>query len=149
MSARKSQPYTFSPEGLSDALDGTHVFSGACAKLQNLIPDPTTKNLWICRPAAVQLTNFAGFTTPGFISCLKVIGSKVFGMIATGRNAGHDEPFCYDLVAAAFIPITGVTSANTPISPASSGAWTPPQLAVMGRYIIVTHPWPSWAGTSS
>lgn len=147
MSAAKSQPYTFSPEGLSDALDGTHVFAGACAKLQNLIPDPTTKNLWICRPAAVKLTDFAGFTTPGFISCLKVVGSKVFGMIATGRNAGHDEPFCYDLLAAAFVSVSGVTSANTPISPASSGAWTPPQIAVMGKYVIVTHPgFPGGAG---
>jgi hypothetical protein len=140
MSPRRSEPYSFSPEGLSDALVSTHVFPGACSKLQNLIPDPTTKNLWICRPAATQLTNFPGFTTPGFISCFKVVGSKVFGMIATGRNAGHDEPFCYDLITAAFITVSGVTAANTPVSPASSGAWVPPQIAVMGRYVIVTHP---------
>jgi hypothetical protein len=140
VSAKRSQPYTFSPEGLSDALSGSHVFPGACTKLQNLIPDPSTKNLWICRPAAVRLTNFAGFTTPGFISCFKVVGSKVFGMIATGRNAGHDEPFCYDLVAGTFITISGVTAANTPISPAASGAWAAPQIAVMGKYVLVTHP---------
>jgi hypothetical protein len=147
MSARRSEPFTFSPAGLSDALSGSHVFSGACYKLQNLIPDPTTKNLWICRPAAVQLTNFAGFTTPGFVSCFKVVGSRVFGMLATGRNAGHDEPFVYDLVTRTFITVTGVTSANTPISPASSGAWSPPQIAVMGKYVIVTHPgFPGGAG---
>lgn len=147
MSARRSQPYTFSPEGLSDALVSTHVFAGACTKLQNLIPDPTTKNLWVCRPAAIRLTSFAGFTTPGFISCLKVVGSKVFGMIATGRNAGRDEPFVFDLVSNAFITVSGVTAANSPVSPPSSGAWAPPQIAVMGKYVIVTHPgFPGAAG---
>lgn len=147
MSPRRSTPYTFSPEGLSDALVSTHVFPGACSKLQNLIPDPTTKNLWICRPAAVKLTSFAGFTTPGFISCLKVVGSKVFGLIASGRNVGRDEPFVFDLVTNTFTTVSGVTAGNTPFSPATSGAWTPPQIAVMGKYVLVTHPGFSGGGS--
>lgn len=140
MSLRRAQPVKFSPAGLSDALDGSNVFPGACQGLANLIPDPTTKNVWTCRPAAVRQTAFASFTTPGFISVQKTIGTRVYGMIASGANAGHDEPFIYDLVAQAFVAITGVTAPNTPISPAAAGDWTPPTMDLVGAYMIVTHP---------
>ena len=112
------------------------------ALLQNLIPDPTTKNLWQCRPAAISLTTFVagGFNTPTFISCMKVIGNRIYGMVSTARNAGHDEPFLYDIPTAAFVAITGVTAANTPVSPLTSGAWNPPSLDLIGSKIIVAHP---------
>ena len=140
MSIRRSEPFRWPAIGCSDSLETTEVFKGAMSSLQNLIPDPTTKNLWVPRPAAVQKTDFTGFTTPGFISAQIVVGDRVYGMIASGRNAGKDEPFCYDLVAGAFVTISGVTGANTPTSPSPTGAWTPPSLALVGTYVVVCHP---------
>lgn len=137
---RNGVPFFFSPTGLSDAVDGTNVFEGAMASLANLIPDPTTKNLWTCRPASLSKTTFAGFNTPGFISCLMVVGNIAYGMIATARNAGQDEPFSYNIVAGTFNAVATVTAANTPTSPATSGAWTPPSMALVGTSIIMTHP---------
>jgi hypothetical protein len=157
---RNAQPVKFSPTGLSDTLDGSNVFPGAMTALQNLIPDITTKNVWTCRPAAIPAVNFAnaggdfssadfsgldfsvGFNdlNPGFISVTKVVGSRVYGMIATSLTAGHDQPFIYDMVAQAFVPILGITAANTPVSPPTSGAWTPPTMDLIGSKMIVTHP---------
>src|SRR6266705_1888115 len=143
---RNSHPLPWRPRGLSDALDASDSFNGAMLTLQNLIPDPTTKQLWQCRPAAVSLTSFGSFTTPGFISALQIIGNFAYGMIATGRNAGKDEPFCYNLATNLFVTISGVTNANTPASPATSGAWTPPSMALIGAKLIVTHPGFNGAG---
>ncbi len=146
MSLRNGTPLRMSPGGLSDTLDGTNSFPGAMAMLANLIPDPTTKNLWQARPAALQLSDFTGFSSPGFISIQKVIGTKVFGMIASALNASHDQPFAYDLVTGTFSAISGITSANTPISPATTGAWTTPTMDLIGVYLVVTHPGFTGAG---
>src|SRR5258705_10821263 len=140
MAIRKSTPMFFSPAGVSDPLDGTNVFPGAMAALTHLIPDPATPNLWAPRPASISLTTFGGFTTPGFISVLQVIGNFVFGMVASGRNAGHDEPFCFNLLTNTFVTITGITNANTPISPLAAGAWETPTMALVGTKLVVTHP---------
>ena len=137
---RNSKPLKWPLKGCSDTLDGSNTFPGAMGSLQNLIPDPTTAQLWQCRPAAVNLTLFAGFTTPGFISHLHVIGNFAYGMIASGRNAGKDEPFCYNLSTNAFVVVTGITAANTPTSPATTGAWTPPTSDLIGSKLVVTHP---------
>lgn len=146
MTLRNAAPVVVSPSGLSDTLDGSSAFPGAMANLQNLIPDPTTKNLWQCRPASIQITAFAGFTTPGFISAAIVLGTKVFGMIASGLNAGHDEPFAYDLESDTFSTISGITNNNTPISPATTGDWSPPTMDLIGVNLVVTHPGYTGAG---
>lgn len=130
----------FSPAGLSDALDAMNVFQGACAQLINLIPDPNTRNLWKCRPAQTVMTEFAGFTNPGFISALRIIGDIAYGMIASDRFVGKDEPFSYNILAGTFNTISGVTNANTPNSPPTSGAWTPPCMELVGVRMICTHP---------
>jgi hypothetical protein len=144
MTLRQAQPIRFSPAGLSDSLDATDEFPGACAALQNLIPDPTTRNIWTCRPASAKLTDFStsGIAGPGFISVLKVIGTHVYGMIASGSGtyAGLDVPFCYDLAASAFITVTGYTTANLPTSPTLTGDWTPPTMDLAGVNLGVTHP---------
>lgn len=140
MAPRNSSDKIFSPAGYSDAIDGTHIFPGACAALSNLIPDATTKNLWACRPAQTEITNFPGFNTPGFISCTKVIGTRVYGMISTARNANKDEPFVYDIPSGLFITVSGVTNGNTPSSPVTTGDWVPPTMALVGALLIVTHP---------
>ena len=146
MAIRKGTPVRFVAQGISDALDGTDVFPGSCALLSNLIPDVTTKGLWVPRPAALKLTSFAGFTSPGFISAGYIVGTRFYGLIASGLNIGHDQPFYYDIVSGAFGTITGITAANTPISPATTGDWEPPTVAVVGTKLIVTHPGFSYAG---
>lgn len=166
MGLRNAQPVKFSPVGLSDALDSSNVFPGAMQLLQNLIPDVTTKNVWTCRPAATTAVNFstssADFSAAdfnsidfftqyavagaGFISVIDVIGNRVYGMIATARNPGHDEPFIWDMVAQSFVAVNGITAANTPISPATAGAWVPPTMDLIGSKMIVTHPGFTGAG---
>jgi hypothetical protein len=111
------------------------------SSLSNLIPDPTTRNLWQCRPAAVKVTDLDanGFASASFISCWTNVGTRVYGMVSTSRNAGRDEPFCYDVQTQLFTPIAGVTAANSPISPATFGNWNPPHMELVGSKIIVAH----------
>jgi len=141
MGLRRSFPVKFSPVGVCDTLDSTDTRAGAMAQLANLIPDPTSPNLFQCRPAAIQETDFTGFTTPGFVSCLLIVGDIAYGMVASGRNVGRDEPFSYNLLTGAFVTVGGTINATTtPTSPSSSGAWTPPTMALVGVEILVTHP---------
>lgn len=140
MSLSNTTPLAHSPVGCSDTLDGTSTPPGAMSVLQNLIPDPTTRNVFYCRPGATTKTSFGGFTAPGFVSALKVIGTIAYGMISTTTFAGKDAPFVYDLAAGAFIAVTGATALNTPNSPGTTGEWTPPTMAKIGVYMIVTHP---------
>jgi len=131
-----------------DTLDSSTAMSGAMAALQNLIPDPSTKDLWQCRPASNLLIDLAahGFAGATFISVLLVVGNRAYGMVATTRNPGQDEPFCYDIVANAVVAISGVTAGNTPISPLQTGAWNPPVMALIGTKIILAHPGFTGAG---
>jgi hypothetical protein len=166
MSLRRSTPLAFHPRTLSDALDSSMVGAGAMAQLRNLIPDPSTKLLWQCRPAAQQLTNFTsgtggpfsgGFSTGfafsgsifpqpvGVISCMVLVGPFVYGMIATGTSLVQDYPFCYNLNTNAFIAVSGAVTgtggtANLPIAQPASGAWTPPIMDVVGAKVLVAHP---------
>ena len=147
MGLRNAAPIKFAPVTVCDALDSTDVPSGAMSSLSNLIPENTTRNLFEARPASVEETVFAGFDTPGFISCLKVIGTKAYGLISTARNAGHDEPFAYDLVANTFTTVTGTIDATTtPTSPSDVGVWVPPTMDLVGVNLMVTHPGFSGAG---
>ncbi|WP_175845334.1 hypothetical protein [Burkholderia arboris] len=68
-------------------------------------------------------------------------------MVSSGRNAGFDEPFAYNVATNSFITISGVTSGNVPLSPTTSGFWTPPTIAVVGTKILITHP--GFSGTGS
>ena len=139
-SQRRSEPLLWYPKGVTDTLDATETPAGSMQNLSNLVPDPSTPNLWQCRPASFKLTSFSGFTTPGFISALLVAGNFAYGMIATGRNAGHDEPFVYNIVTNTFVTVTGtITMATTPASPATSGAWVPPIMDIIGSKVVVTH----------
>jgi GTA TIM-barrel-like domain len=139
MALTKSTPISWTMAGLSDAVSVDAGFPGCMISLQNLVPDPGSK-LWQCRPAAFPLTTFSGFSNPGFISAQLVVGTRVYGMIASSRNPGFDEPFVFDTPSGRFITVTGVTSANVPSSPATTGDWTPPTMALIGGTIIVTHP---------
>jgi hypothetical protein len=142
MAISKSSSMRFTPRGLVDAFDATDKFPGACQALANLVFDPSNPELVITRPGVTQLCSFTagGFTNPGFISVHGAVGTRIYGMIATARNAGKDEPFCYDTGTGAFVTISGVTGANCPTSPTSSGDWVPPTIASVGTMILITHP---------
>ena len=141
MGNQKEYPVRFTPRGLSDAWDSSMTFPGACKRLTNLIFDQSNPEMVRARPGVgTDLTTFASFTNPTYISQHTVLGNLVYGMVATGRFAGHDEPFCYDLKNNVFITITGPTAGNTPTTQPISGDWTPPSMAVVGIKIIITHP---------
>lgn len=154
MAIKEGAPVRFTPRGLVDAFDATDVFPGACRSLQNLVFDQSNPEIVIARPGVDNaLTSFAGFLTPGFISLQVTIGSRVYGMVATSLTAGKDQPFCYDLSTNAFVAVTGCTAGNAegrPTSPSSnqSAAWIPPTLAVVGIYVVITHPGYSGAGSN-
>lgn len=123
-----------------DAFDATDKFPGACTSLINLIFDPSNPEIMVSRPGVTSIAFSPTFPSPGFVSVHITIGDVIYGMLSTAKNAGQDEPFAYDHNLGVFIPITGVTAANTPTSPATSGPWTPPTIAAIGRYLIFTHP---------
>ena len=141
MVLRNTKKLTLRPTTLTDAIDGTNAPPGSMAVLMNLTSSPYNRSQWVPRPAAVSATNFTGFTSPTQVTALLVIGNLVWGMISTGRNAGKDEPFCYNLSTASFVTINGVTAANSPSSPAMTGDWTPPCVAsITNSRIMITHP---------
>ncbi len=143
MPIRNSTPTHWTPKGLTDARDGTNSFGGAMKQLVNLIPDPTTAGEYVCRPAALPITSFQGANAPTvgtIMSLLLTIGDLEYGMIASQRNAGKDEPYCFDLVQQIFLPVGGITNGNTPTTQASSGDWTPPIATQVAGRVIVTHP---------
>jgi hypothetical protein len=70
-----------------------------------------------------------------------IIGTRMFGMVASALSPGRDQPFIIDLSANVVVPLAGVGGAtNQPISPTTTGDWTPPTIANVGVYVIVTHP---------
>ena len=154
---RNSKPIAWRPRGLSDTLDASSTFLGAMASLSNLIPDPSTKGLWQCRPAAQLIFNFrvsggpfsSGFSSgfqqglasaAGNITALQVIGTYAYGMIGSKIYPGFDQPFAFNLLTNIPVVITGITGANLPISPPSTGAWIPPTMALISTKLCVTHP---------
>ena len=135
-----SKPITFKPRGVSDTVDGTNAPQGAMIQLSNMLPSPSTESLFVCRPAAAQLTNFTGFTTPTSGTALLVSGTLAYGMISSADFAGKDEPFCYDIANGAFIAIAGPALGNLPTTQPTTGDWTPPTMVMVNKTIIVTHP---------
>lgn len=140
MPLRNALPIKFKPRGYSDTWDGSNAVPGAMGALQNLIPDPSTINSFICRPAFRDISDFVGFSSPGFVSIAYQINGYVFGLIASGLNSGKDEPFCFNIGTSSFVTVSGITSGNVPTSPSTTGDWVNPTITVMGPYIIVCHP---------
>lgn len=139
--SQRQYPVRFTPRGLVDALDSTDKFEGACIVLKDLVFDQSNPELMVSRPGVgTAVTSFASFITPGVVSVQQTIGNITYGMIQSGANAGKDEPFAWDNANSVFLPITGVTNANTPLTPSSTGPWTPPTISNIGIFVIVTHP---------
>lgn len=148
MGIAKSKTIRFTPKGLHDAWDSTDTFPGACRILKDLIFDQSNPELVACRPGVSVITSFGGFSSPGVISVFVAVGTRIYGMIGTSRNAGKDEPFCYDTATGGFVTIGGtITGATCPITQSTSGDWTPPTMAMIASKIIITHPgYPGTAG---
>ncbi len=140
MALRKAESITVRPAGLTDAVDGTNAMPGGMAVLQDLIPDPSTSNQFVCRPASVQLSNFSGFATPAQGEALLILGTKAYGFIASARFAGKSEPFVYDLILGTFETIANVTAANCPTTQLTTGDWIPPTVTSISSRIVFTHP---------
>ncbi len=137
---RNSAPASFMASGLSDSLDQSTSFPGACTQLSNFVFDRINRRGLTCRPGVGNaVTTFSAFTSPSTISVMRAVGTRIYGMIASGLNPGFDEPFCYDTSGGGFVTISGVTSSNVPSTLTSVGPWTPPTMDVISSKIIVTH----------
>ena len=136
----KTRPMRFRPRSLADALDGDNEAEGACSALINLIQDPSTPACLQCRPAAQILSTFSGFSSPGVVAQALQVNNLVYGVIASSRNAGHDEPFVFNLTTGAFLTVNGIVNSNTPVTQPTTGDWVAPSMAVVGTKIIVAHP---------
>lgn len=147
MAPRNGTPLEWSPLGCVDSADGTNSPKGSMSFLTNLVPSPTTKNCFVCRPASAKLTSFSGFSTPTFLSALFVLNGVAYGMIASALHSGKDQPYAYNLLTNTFISISGISSSNVPTSPPTTGAWTPPSMDLVGTDILVAHA--GFPGTSS
>ena len=137
MARLPGNPLTFVPAGASDALDGTNSFAGAMRTLANLIPDPSTRGVWVSRTASVEVASNPTFGVP---TGMLMVGDILYGMTPSTLNPGFDQPFAYNMLTGAFLPVAGITAANVPASPPASGDWTPPILAQIGSRVVVTHP---------
>lgn len=139
MPIRNSHPSIFRAVGLTDAVDQQSTFRGSCESMSNVMFDRQNRGAIIARTGAAVETSFTGFNAPGVVSVAIAVGTRIYGMIATNRNAGKDEPFCYETATSSFITVTGVLNANTPTTPTTTGAWIPPTMDVIGINIVVTH----------
>ena len=142
----RAAPTVFKPSTLSDAVDSSNGPQGAMSVLQNLVPAPFNHNIMVPRPAAVQLTAFPGFNSPGAVELQFIVGSRVYGMVQSSRFPGKSEPFVYDYRTSTFITVGNVTAANTPNQTLNSGDWVPPTATQVGGVVIVTHPGFTGAG---
>lgn len=140
MPAVRESPLRSLPRSVSDTLDGDNSPPGAMSSLSNLIFDPSTPNVLVCRPANLELTTFPGLSTPGVVSAGFQLNGVIYGMIATVNPTGKDRPFAYVVATATFLTVTGITSANCPTTQPTTGVWTPPDMDAVGSRIIVTHP---------
>lgn len=140
MPIRNSTPFQSLPAGLSDAIDQSSSFPGSCQIMSNLVFDRENRGAVTARPGVTVASTFPGFVTPGVVSAMFPAGTLIYGMIASGLNPGHDQPFVYDTVTNTFLPVSGITAANTPTTQVTTGDWVPPTMDAMGIYVVVTHP---------
>jgi hypothetical protein len=146
MPGKNQKPRRWSPKGLSDAVDGSDAFAGAMSQLQNVIRQPNSTGVFVPRPAMTSVAAIPNYNG-GPVTGLKTLGNTAFGFASTQAFAGKDAPFMYDAASGAFVPITGLSSANLPNSPLATGEWTPPTIDEITSRVIFTHP--GFAGGAS
>jgi hypothetical protein len=110
-----------------------------------LIPDPSTKNIWVAKPTAgITNTMENGATpNPGTISVFIVVGTLVYGLIEN-TVSGTETPFCIDASnpnsGAAIQVQNGFNTSVQPQTLSATGATWQPTAALIGTRIIITHP---------
>lgn len=141
MPLRKSRDATFVPRSVVDALDGGQVQPGGMRAATNLVFDPSNPGCLECRPATIKQFDFTGITGAGVVSASYIVGDICYGLIASSKNSGHDEPFAYNIATDTLLTVTGtINSSTTPVTQSTSGEWTPPTMALVGILLYVTHP---------
>ena len=147
MAIRHSEPVRFTPRGVCDSIDGENSPPGAMSSLKNLLFDPSTSNIFACRPANMAEYNFSDFANPGVVSVMLQVGDIIYGMVSTTRNSGRDEPFAYNNKTNNYIALSGaITAGTTPTTQPTTGEWTPPSMTMVGQRVIVTHPGFNYSG---
>lgn len=139
MAGRKLTPFVFRPRTVADALDGGLIPPGGLTLATNLIFDPSNPFCLQCRPAAVSKSNFT-YTGGGVVSVAYQVGDICYGLVSSSANAGKDEPFAFNVTTNTKLSVSGITSGNVPTTPATTGAWVPPTMALVGTLLYVTHP---------
>jgi len=139
-SLRNAAPLNFVAKGVSDTADATNSGRGAMRAMTNMVPDSTSRGIFVCRPGAIDQVDFSSLIAATFVSQYIPFGNIVYGMVSSGLNPGKDQPFAYDLEAASYLPVSGIEDRNTPTSPPATGDWVPPIMARVGSRILVTHP---------
>ena len=141
MSIRGATPSIFLPSGLSDAVDESSAFSGACQYLTNFCFDRNSRGALVPIPGRQPISfSTSGFTTPAVISVMFMVGPIIYGMIGTADFAGKDRPFAYNTATGNFLTVTNVSSLLLPNTQSYAGDWQPPSMDMIGQYIVVTHP---------
>lgn len=135
-------PMRFTARGLVDAFDSTDKFPGACLALSNLLFDQSNPEIMVSRPGVAQLASFFGYTsTAGVVSVQTTIAGVTYGMIGTQKYPlNKDEPFAFDHASGTFLSLGSVVGSFLPTTQSLTGAWTPPTIANVGVFMIVTHP---------
>jgi len=108
--------------------------------LSNLIPDPSTRGVYVCRPANIQIETFAELAAPTAVTLLQVIGDVAYGLVGSNKFPGHDEPFAFNILTKTLLTVTGATASNTPLSPPQKGDWVCPTMDNLSTFLVVTHP---------
>lgn len=141
MAGRNTAPYRFNPRGVVDALDGGQIPPGGLSSARDLIFDPSNPFTFECRPATLKTYAFAGIAGAGAVSVSYVVGDICYGMIASSATATYDQPFAYNLATNTLVTVSGTQNNTTlPLTPTTSGTWTPPTMALVGVLLYVTHP---------
>ncbi len=139
------QMVRFRPRGVCDTVSGDNSPPGAMVSLKDLIPDPSTPNCFICRPANTELIDFSDLPdapgTAGVVTVAYQVGNIIYGLvgITAGTYSGKDLPFAFNTITSAFLTVSGISVAKSPTSQATSGAWVPPQMTLTGIKLVTTH----------
>ena len=143
MPLSNAKPMTWQIKGVSDAIDGSNAFKGAMRAMRNLVPSPATLEHWVPRPARDYLLDMVAagvWTSPGVVSNLIVFGGHAYGFVASLRNPGRDEPFVVDATTGQPVTVAGITRDDSPTTAPPQGATQYPLFAVVGAYVVATHP---------
>lgn len=139
---QREYPVRFTPRGLVDAFDATDKFPGACLQLSNLLFDQSNPEIMCSRPGVTELASFASFSSSAsVVSVHTTIAGLTFGMVHTEKYPlNKDEPFIFNHNTSSFMSLGSVVGSYLPTTQAFTGPWTPPTIAGVGVYVIVTHP---------